>query len=340
MKKRSTANLWGSIALVLVLAMMFAVLAGCSSSKPEAAATSKPVNTDPKFIRIGTASLGGNFFPMGTAIGIVIDKANLGVKGNAQATGGSSFNMTAIQKGEMELAIVQGTSVAAGMQGVGQFKSGKTDKVKTVANYNMTPQHIIVRSKLNASSVSNLKGLRLEMLAAGDGVEESTRKILDALGIDWKEIKPQYSGNRVQASSRLQTGEVDGIIDATGIGAAWLVDVIGEGDFKLISLSDAEITKIRAKYPEFTKVTIPAGTYKGQKEAVQTVGNWSIIVCADKLSTELVYGITKALYDNKAVLLEKHNYFKDLAPGNIKDAVIAPLHPGAEKYYKEKGILK
>jgi len=122
MKMESKRKSWGSIALVLVLVMIFAVLAGCSSAKQDVTATPKPATSDPKFIRIGTASLGGNFFPMGTAMGIVIDKANLGVKGNAQATGGSSFNMTAIQKGEMEMAIVQGTTVADGMQGVGQFK--------------------------------------------------------------------------------------------------------------------------------------------------------------------------------------------------------------------------
>ena len=290
---------------------------------------------DPKFLRIGTASLGGNYFPMGAAIGTVIDQHVPNIKATAQASSGSAFNMTAIQDGEQELAVCQGPAVINAMSG------GKTPDVRTIANYSATPQHIMVRVGANIKSIADLKGKKLEMLASGDGVEVSTRKVLNALGLTWDDIKPEYSGNRVQAASRLKTGQVDAIIDATGLGSAWIADIVGDGSkFTFLSLSDAEVEKILAANKEFSRMDIPAGTYRGQDKPVSAVGVWTVIVGSKNLSDDLVYNITKQLFANQQFLKERHNYFKDLAPKNIVGAVTAPLHPGAERYYKEVGVLK
>jgi len=290
---------------------------------------------DPKFLRIGTASLGGNFFPMGAAVGAVIDQHVPDVKATAQASSGSAFNMTAIQDGEQELAVCQGPAVSDAMA------SGTTPDVRTIANYSATPQHLMVRLGANIKSVTDFKGKKMEMLAAGDGVEVSTRKVLSSLGMKWEDIKPEYSGNRVQAASRLKTGQVDGIVDATGLGAAWITDIVGDGSkFGFLSLSDAEIAKILAANKEFSRMDIPAGTYRGQDKTIPGVGVWTVIVCSKKLSDDLVYNITKQLFANQQFLKERHNYFKDLAPKNIVGAIVAPLHPGAERYYKEAGIIK
>lgn len=321
---------WVALLLVLVMAIG---LVGCGTAKKEDIKAA--ANKDDKFLRIGTASLGGNYFPMGAAIGALIGQKVPGYKATAQATGGSSFNMTALEKKELELAISQGTAVAAAV------KAKKTPHVRTIANYNATPQHILVRKSANINSIQDLKGKKLEMIAAGDGVEVSSKKVLAALGIKWEEIKPEYSGNRVQAASRLKTGQVDAIIDGTGIGSAWLVDVIGDGSkFKLITLTDDEITKIAKQNFEFSRVTIPAKSYKGQDAAITTVGNWTVIVTRADLSEKLVYDITKAVLENQKFLKERHAYFTDLKATNMQNAIIAPLHPGAAKYYKEKGIIK
>jgi TRAP transporter TAXI family solute receptor len=290
---------------------------------------------DPKFLRIGTASLGGNFFPMGAAIASVIDQHVPGIKATAQASSGSAFNMTAIQDGEQEMAVCQGPAVSDAVA------NGKTPDVRTIANYSATPQHFMVRIGANIKSVADLKGKKMEMLAAGDGVEVSTRKVLSALGMKWEDIKPEYSGNRVQAASRLKTGQVDGIIDATGLGAAWITDIVGDGSrFTFLSLSDAEMGKILSANKEFSRMDIPAGTYRGQEKTVPGVGVWTVIVCSKNLSDDLVYNITKQLFANQQFLKERHNYFKDLTPQNIVGAVVAPLHPGAARYYKEVGVLK
>lgn len=290
---------------------------------------------DPKFLRIGTASLGGNFFPMGAAIATVIDKhVPGGFKATAQASSGSAYNMTALQEGEQELAICQGPAVTNAVA------TGKSPNVRTIANYNATPQHILVRNAANIKTVTDLKGKKLEMIGAGDGVEVSSRKMLTAFGVKWEEITPEYSGNRVQAASRLKTGQVDAIIDATGVGSAWIADIVGDGSkFSLLPLGEEEIQKVLAANKEFSRMPIPANAYRGQDKETPAVGVWTVFLCTDALSEELVYNITKEFFANAQFLKERHNYFKDVAPENIQGAIVAPLHPGVEKYYKEKGVL-
>jgi hypothetical protein len=290
---------------------------------------------DPKYLRIGTASLGGNYFPMGAALGVLIEEKIPDVKATAQATGGSSFNLVAMEDGEQELALCQGPAVAQGIA------SGASTKARTIVNYNSTPQHILVRKGSGIETVADFKGKRIEVIAAGDGIETATKLFMETLGIGWDNIEPVYSGNRVQASSAFKTGRVDAIIDATGIGASWIGDILGDGsNFKLISLGDDDIAKITAAHREFSVAKIPANAYRGQPEEVRTVGNWVVVVAHESLSDDLVYNVTKAILENRDFLKERHNYFKDLAPENIVGAVIAPLHPGAEKYYRELGVLK
>lgn len=312
-------------------------LAVAAALTPAALSTSHAA--DMQFLKIGTASMGGNFFPMGAAISEVLGPKMKGVMFTPMATGGSAYNMGAVDRNELDIALCQGTAVAAGMNGTGSFEGAKTTGVMAIGQYHATPQHVIYRSSLNIRSLQDLKGKKIEMIAPGDGIEVATRKMLGAVGVPLSAIDPQHSGNRQQAASRLKTGRVDAMIDGTGIGAAWLVDVIGDGRFKLLSLSNDEISKISSKYSEFAKATIPAGSYKGQNQDVHTLANWTVIVVRDDLPEDLVYAITKNLFENTADLSARHHYFKDLRLENVKGGIPAPLHPGALKYYREKGVL-
>jgi TRAP transporter TAXI family solute receptor len=339
----------------IVLMLMIASLVACSSNVAEpsnssntdssssnanASEPTKAKSDEPIFLSIGTASLGGNFFPMGTALGVVIEKGIPNVKATGQATGGSSYNLTALDSGELQIGISQSVAVASALNGTGTFEKPITT-LSTLLNYHPTPSHIIVRKSANVKSVDDLRGKKLEMLAIGDGNEANAKKILDSLGVGWDEITPVYSGNRVQAASSLQTGKVDGIIDAAGVGSSWLVQILGDGeDFEFISLSDSEIEKITSKYPEFSSASIPANTYEGQPNDVTTVTNWTTLMVRTDMDEELVYEITKAIFTNLPFLQERHAYFKELSLETAPNNVVAPLHPGAERYYKDVGALK
>lgn len=316
---------------LLVLGLAFSMV-----SAPGSAVSA----SDFEFMRIGTASLGGNFFPMGAAIAEVLSPIMEGYQFTPMATGGSAYNMGAIDRRELDMAISQGTAVAAAINGTGSFEGNPTKGVRAIAQYHATPQHVMYSSKLEIKSLADLKGKKIEMIAPGDGIEVATRKMLEAVGVSLEDIKPEHSGNRQQAASRLKTGQVDAMIDGTGVGAAWLVDVVGKGRFKFLSLSDEEINAINSKYSEFSRALIPAGSYVGQEEDVHTVANWTIVLVRDDMPEDLVYEITKNLFANKDELTKRHHYFKDLAPENILGGVAAELHQGAVKYYKEIGVLK
>ena len=294
---------------------------------------------DDQFFKIGTASMGGNFFPMGAAVAEVLGPKMPGYQFTPMATGGSAFNMGAIDRGEQDLALCQGTAVAAGINGTGSFEGKPTKGAMSIGQYHATPQHVIYDASLTVNSLQDMKGKKIEMIAPGDGIEVATQKMLSAVGIPLDAITPEHSGNRQQAASRLKTGRMDAMFDGTGVGAAWMIDVIGDGKFKLYSLSDDEINKIASKYPEFSPSVIPAGSYIGQDKPVKTLANWTVIIVRADLPDDVVYQMTKILMENTEDLTSRHKYFADLKAENVKGGIAAPLHPGALKYYKEKGIL-
>lgn len=318
------------IALVL-LSVALVAFPAFANGTTEAAA-------QPAVLSLGTASLGGNFFTMGAAMAAaVMDKTDLQV--TAQATGGSAYNAGAVDSGELSIGMAQASTIASAVAGTDSFDKAPTTHIRTMFNYSATPLHIVVRKNKNAKTFSDLKGLKIECLVIGDGVETTTRKLLPAMGISLDDVTLEYSGNRTQASSRLKTGQVDAILDATGLGAAWMADVLKTGDFVMIELSDAEIEKICSTFTEMSPMTIPAGTYAGFDKDIKTVGNWTTVFCNENLSEDSVYAFVKAIFESKASLVKAHAFFKDLAPENIVGSVIAPLHPGAEKYFKEAGVI-
>ncbi|GHV52833.1 hypothetical protein FACS1894206_02350 [Deltaproteobacteria bacterium] len=315
--------------ILAALLMLF----GAATPVPEATAAQSTVN-----VSIGTSSLGGNFFTMGAVISDVLSN-KLGYRSVAQATGGSAFNVDGVHNKELDTAICQATAIAMAFRGTGQFKGAPVTDVRSLFNWNATPVHMLVRRSIKAAGVTDLNNARLECMTPGDGIEVTTKMFAETFGLD--KVKLEYSGNRVQSSSRFKTGGVDAILDATGVGASWMSDVIGDGStFMLLSLTPEQIAKVVAAYPEMTAMTIPANTYKGQTEAVVTVGNWTTLIAHESMPDEVAYNITKAAFDNKETFVKGHNFFKDLAPENVVNAVVAPLHPGAAKYYKEIGVLK
>lgn len=279
---------------------------------------------------LGSASMGGNFFTMGAIISKSINDNVEGRSVTAQATGGSSFNILAIEDKELDFGMSQGPAVAA----ASQAKLAPT--VRTLLHFNGTPQHVLVRKDEKIQSLKDLKGKKLELIAAGDGVEVSSRKIIEAVGLSWDDINHEYSGNRVQAASRLKTGQVDAIIDATGIGSAWITDIIKSGKFVLLPMTAEEMKIIMEKNPEFSMMPIPAKSYAGQENIVQTVGNWTVLLASADVPEDFAYDILTILFKNKSTLTASHAFFKDIDPSNIKGGVLAPLHPGAERFYNEQ----
>ena len=287
-----------------------------------------PVN-----LSIGTASLGGNFFTMGAAMASVFTE-KLGYRAIAQATGGSATNLDSIHNKELDMAISQAMTVASAVRGTEQFTGSALNDQRLLLNYSATPIHFLVKKSANINSLKDLEGKRVECMTPGDGIELTTKKFLPLFGVSLETVTLEYSGTRVQSGSRFKTLQLDALLDATGIGASWMADVIGDGsNYELISFSDEEIQKICSLFPEFSRMVIPANTYKGQDHDIVSVGCWTAVVTSKDMKDEVAYNIVKTLYENKEELIKAHSFFKDLDPKNVLSGVSAPVHPGAVKYY-------
>lgn len=331
------------IVAMLLAVMMVLSLAACGGT-PTTSDSSGDTDTQAssgsgRTLSLGTASLGGNFFTMGAAMASVI-MDNTGVAVTAQATSGSVYNVGAVDEGELDIGMAQASAVASGVNGTDSYEGAPTENVRTLLNYSATPIHILVSKSLGASDITDLKGATFECLTPGDGVELATMKLMPLLGVSLDDISLEYSGSRVQATSSMKTGKVDAILDATGLAAAWIADIYGDGsDWDLLSLTEDQIAAICEASPEYSRMVIPAGTYSGQAEDAVTVGLWTTVFCNASMDDDTAYGIVKAIMESKESLVKAHSFFGDLAPENVVDACVAPLHPGAEKYYQEVGVL-
>lgn len=338
MKMKKLVSLFLTAAMALSLAACGGNPAPTTSNPGSGSQTQAP-SSGSRTLSMGTASLGGNFFTMGAAAAsVMMDGTGLSI--TAQATSGSVYNVGAVDSGELDMGMSQASAVASGVNGTDSYEGMPTQNIRTMFNFNATPVHILVKKSLGASDVTELAGAKFECLAPGDGVELATMKLLPMLGLSLDDVTLEYSGSRVQASSRLKTGQVDAILDATGLGASWIADIYGDGsDWTLLSLTADQIATIVAAAPEYSQMTIPAGTYSGQSEEAVTVGLWTTVFCNASMDDDTVYGLVKSVMESKEALVKAHSFYGDLSPENVVDACIAPLHPGAEKYYKEVGVL-
>jgi hypothetical protein len=321
--------------ILLVLAMIFS-LAACGQQKE----TGKPADSGKKqFLRIGTASMGGNFFPLGSAIAQLINDKIPGVNASAQATGGSAENCNFLEQGEVELALVQSETLGDAYNGVESFKGHAIKSLRGITSIYFNQFHILVRKDSGINTVADMKGKRIAVGPMAGGIEINTDKILQAYGITKNDYKPIY-GTREEATEFLKTNRADVHIYATGLGSSQITDLMSTGDIKLISLEEDKIKAIIEKNPIFGRDIIPKGTYKNQDTDIVTVVGGSLLVTTDKMPEDVIYKVTKTIFENKETLVTAHKYFKQTDAKTATRSMATPLHPGAEKYLKEVGAIK
>lgn len=291
------------------------------------------------FIRIGTSSVGGGFYLIGNTIA-QLGNADLGKEMNFTAvTGGSIKNCINLGKGEVELGMVQSATIDEAWKGSGEFGGKPVKQLRWVTAIYPMPCHILVSKSSKIKSIPDFKGKNIDFGPVGGGIEVNARAILDAFGIKEEEVKVDRFG-RAEVAEALKTGRVDGHIWATNAPNAQVTDMVSSGKVALIGISQAGIKDIIKKYPFFAASKIPGGTYDGYSKDTQTVAPIGALLTSEKMDEETVYKITKMLHENTSFLQKRLNYFSDF---NLKLALAGmsiPLHPGAKRYYVEKGLIK
>ncbi|MEK9751818.1 MAG: TAXI family TRAP transporter solute-binding subunit, partial [Rhodospirillaceae bacterium] len=222
--------------------------------------------------------------------------------------------------------------------GEGKFAGKKKDKVRVIANLYPEDMHLVLKKGLKLNSLKDLNGKKVGVAAAGSGTQVSVRMILKHYGIKAEE----HELNVGQSKQRLADGQLDAFFYAAGTPLAALVELGATKGFDLYKFTKAEQKAINGIIPYYVESMIPAGTYENIKHDVPTVAvNGQLVTNVDQ-PTDLVYNITKALWNkNTRKLLDKgHPKGKVIRQETALKGVLIPLHPGAEKYYKEVGMIK
>jgi TRAP transporter TAXI family solute receptor len=313
------------------------------------------VAQDIKFFRIGTGGTAGTYYPIGGMIANAIsnppgsrecDKGgSCGVPGlvaTAVASNGSVANINGITSGQMESGFTQSDVAYWAYTGTGVYEGKpKVADLRLIGNLYPETIHLVARKGSGIAKVADLKGKRVSLDEPGSGTLVDARIILGAFGITEKDIKAEYLKPN-QAGDKIRDGGLDAFFFVGGYPTGAISELASAGGgIDLIPVTGPEIDKMRAQYAFFAQDTIPANTYKGIGE-VKTIAVGAQWVTSAKLPDALIYEVTKAMWnDNTRKLLDAgHAKGKVIQLSSATAGAGIPFHPGAEKFYKEKGLLK
>jgi TRAP transporter TAXI family solute receptor len=290
------------------------------------------------FVSIATGGTGGTYYPYGGALASVLSSEVDGVNASAEATGASVENVRLIQNGDAQVALIQADAAFQAVNGTGDF-SEKQDVQAIAYMYPNYMQMTTLEGK-GIENISDFKGKRIAVGDAGSAAELGMRIVTGALGISYDDFAQTQRIGFTEMTTAFRNGQIDvgNYVGSLGLGA--VQDLASTEKIKVLGLTDEQMEKVAAEAPFITPGTVPAGTYKGVTEDVQNVPSLSnfVVVKAD-MDEDLVYDITKALYENRDRLEAAHPVAKDTLPENMVDNnKFLPIHPGALRYFEEQGI--
>jgi len=300
---------------------------------------SAPASAQQQFVNVLTGGQSGVYYPLGVALGQIYTKAMPAAKVQVQATKASVENLNLLQAGRGEIAFTLGDSLSDAWKGVEDagFKT-PLKKLRTIAGIYPNYIQIVANADAGIKTLADLKGKRISVGAPRSGTELNARAILKAAGLTYADFaKVEYLpfGESVEL---MKNRQLDVTLQSAGLGVASIRDLATAVKIVVVSIPADVIAKIGDA--AYQPGTIPANTYTGQTEGVPTAAVRNFLVTSDAVSNEVAYAMTKALFDNLDQMTAAHSAAKAISREDAPKAVPVPLHPGAERYYREAGLIK
>lgn len=287
-----------------------------------------------RFVTIATGGTAGTYFPLGGALAEIWNKNIKGVNANATVTGASVANVAMLAKGDVDVIFVQNDGAFYALNGIELFKDKKLDSIRGMATlYNETVQ-LVALADSGIKTLADLKGKRVSVGAAGSGVELNARQILEAAGLTYDDIKVQHL-SFAESATNLKDGNIDAAFNTAGAPTAAIQDLSVSKNCVLVPIDGEAAQKLMKKWSFYTPEKLPANTYKGVTKDVMTVSVKSMLACSAKTDPQLVYDMLKTMYANGERLMASHKKGADIKLATGLEGMSIPLHPGAEKFFKE-----
>jgi TRAP transporter TAXI family solute receptor len=289
-------------------------------------------------VRMATGGNTGTYYAFGSAVGQILQEKTK-IPLTVQSTGASKANIQLIDTGDVELAIVQNDVMDYAYKGIDLFNGTKITSFSSMAALYAEVCQVVANPASGIKSIADLKGKSVSVGDAGSGVEFNARQILEAYGITFDDIKKQNLGFGPSADA-LRDNKIDAFFCVAGAPTPAVVDLATTKEIAILDVDDAHAAQLIQKYPFYTQFPIPSGSYRGQSKDAMTVAVKATFIVQSKLPDDVVYNLTKALFENKAQIESAHVKGKELSPAYAVEGISVPFHPGAEKYLKEIGALK
>jgi uncharacterized protein len=297
------------------------------------------VHAQQKTMSIGTGGTGGVYYPLGGAVANVLSKSLPNVQATAEVTGGSIDNLKLIASGQSEMAFTMADAALDAMQGQDKFKS----KVPLQALLVVYPNrmHVVTVEGTGIEKMADLKGKRVSTGSPGGATEVMAFRVIEAAGLDKdKDMKRERLGV-AESVNAIKDRKIDAFFWVGGIPTAAVTDLAATPGMKMKLIDHGDtVEKMNAKHGKlYTTSKIKAGSYPGYDKDNSIAEVWNLIVTGDKMSNDDAYAIVKTLVEKKADIVAVHKEAESFSLDNqVQDRSPIPFHPGAMKYFKEKGV--
>lgn len=308
------------------------VLAACGSDEGGNAGSGNGEGLDTNIVTIGTGGSSGPYNIIGTALGERYS-SEFGINSKTQATGASVENMNLLAQEKIEMAFVMSDVLSEAVNGEGNF-SEPVENVQQIAALYPNYVQIVTTADTGIETIEDLVGKRVAVGDQNSGVEVNARNLLNGHGITYDDIEVDYLGY-AEAADALKAGQLDAAFLTSGIPNASLMELEQSIDLKMVSVSAEKIAEIAQDQSYFVALEIPADTY-GNEEAVPTAAIMNALVVRSDLSEDDVYQMTKSFFEGLGDLSNAHQAAADISLEAAQEGMVAPVHPGAQRYYDEQ----
>ena len=298
---------------------------------------------DQRFVTIGTGGVTGVYYAVGGAVCRLMnkDRKTTGIRCSTESTGGSVFNVNAIKTGELDFGMTQSDVQYNAINGVGQFKDdGAVKDLRAVFSVHPEPFTVLARPDSGVAKFEDFKGKRFNIGNPGSGTRSSMEELLKQMGWTTGDFSLASELKADEQGPALCDNKIDGFFYGVGHPSAAIQDPTTACGAKLIPLTGPAVDALVKEHPYYSKATIPGGMYANNPDPTETYGVRSTLVTSAGTPDEVVYALVKAVFENFDEFKKLHPAFANLDPKEmVSVGLSAPIHPGALKYYKEKGWL-